>query len=96
MVDAEEETDSDDDQAGCVYTVEGEEDTTELFECSAKEMLKPTPWIPLTMAMAMTMALSNIYKVSFYLPCMACPDTGCSTNVISEQEAKRMCLRWQH
>ena len=48
LVDAEEETDSDEDQEGYVYTVDGEEDVTEeLLECSARESLKPTPRVAL-------------------------------------------------
>ena len=99
LVDATEEGDetdsSDEYQWAFAFTVEGVEDEPvdteeEKLSCSVRESLKPTPRVAIRMAMS----LSKIYQTLPYLPCLACPDTGTSCNIISEKEAKRMCLRW--
>ena len=67
-----------------------EEEEEEKLSCSARESLKPTPRGSIKMAMY----LSKFYQKLPYLPCLACPDTGASCNVVSEREARRMSLRW--
>ena len=82
----DEETDSNDEegQGAFVYTVEAE---GEKQSCSARESLKLTPRVSIKIAMS----LSTFYQKLPYLPCLACPDTGASCNVLSERERPGEC-----